>query len=299
MKKAMLILNPSSGKEEALDHKESVLTVLKEMEYEVTLKETEKEDDATRFAEQACREKYDTVVSMGGDGTLNETITGLAGQDYQPSLGIVPLGTVNDFARALNISMNPEEAIQQLRTAETKRVDIGRINDKYFMNIIALGGIAEATFGVSVEQKTKLGPLAYMIEGFKTIREKEPFEADITYDGVKWEGSALLFLMALTNSVGGFEKLAPDAEVNDGHLHCFVIKDVPLFKLISIMTALLKGELEEDENVEYFKAKEVHVNSDADLISNVDGDEGAHVPLTVEVLSRHIPILCPAALENE
>ncbi len=293
MQKAMLILNPSSGKEEALDHKESVLEVLKEMNYDITLKETEKEDDATRFAEEACRERYDLVVSMGGDGTLNETITGLAKQEYQPALGIVPLGTVNDFARALNISMDPEEAIQQLKTAETKRVDIGRINDRYFMNIIALGGIAEATFGVSVEQKTKLGPLAYMIEGFKTIREKEPFEADITYDEQKWEGSALLFLMALTNSVGGFEKLAPDAEVNDGHLHCFVIKDVPLYKLISIMTALLKGELEEDENVEYFKAKEVHVNSDKDLISNVDGDEGAHVPLTVEVLSRHIPILCP------
>ncbi|AJD90103.1 diacylglycerol kinase [Jeotgalibacillus malaysiensis] len=293
MQKAMLILNPSSGKEEALDHKESVLEVLKEMNYDITLKETEKEDDATRFAEEACRERYDLVVSMGGDGTLNETITGLAKQEYQPALGIVPLGTVNDFARALNISMDAEEAIQQLKTAETKRVDIGRINDRYFMNIIALGGIAEATFGVSVEQKTKLGPLAYMIEGFKTIREKEPFEADITYDGQKWEGSALLFLMALTNSVGGFEKLAPDAEVNDGHLHCFVIKDVPLYKLISIMTALLKGELEEDENVAYFKAKEVHVNSDKDLISNVDGDEGAHVPLTVEVLSRHIPILCP------
>lgn len=299
MQKAMLILNPSSGKEEALDHKESVLKVLKEMNYDITLKETEKEDDATRFAEQACQERYDLVVSMGGDGTLNETITGLAKQEYQPALGIVPLGTVNDFARALNISMDPEEAIQQLKTAETKRVDIGRINDRYFMNIIALGGIAEATFGVSVEQKTKLGPLAYMIEGFKTIREKEPFEADITYDGQKWEGDALLFLMALTNSVGGFEKLAPDAEVNDGHLHCFIIKDVPLYKLITIMTALLKGELEEEENVTYFKAKEVHVNADKDLISNVDGDEGAHVPLTVEVLSRHIPIMCPSDNQKE
>ncbi|MFB1082952.1 diacylglycerol kinase family protein [Jeotgalibacillus sp. JSM ZJ347] len=298
MKKAMLILNPSSGKEEALDHKESVLQVLKEMGYDVTLKETEKENDATVFAEQACQERFDVVVSMGGDGTLNETITGLAKKEYQPALGIVPLGTVNDFARALNISMDPEEAIQQLKTAETKRVDIGRINDRYFMNIIALGGIAEATFGVSVEQKTKLGPLAYMIEGFKTIREKEPFDSEITYDGKKWEGSALLFLMALTNSVGGFEKLAPEAEVNDGHLHCFIIKDVPLFKLITIMTALLKGELEEDENVEYFKANEVHVNSDKDLISNVDGDEGAHVPLTVEVLSSHIPILCPVE-DNE
>ncbi|TFE02507.1 diacylglycerol kinase family protein [Jeotgalibacillus sp. R-1-5s-1] len=297
MKKAMLILNPSSGKEEALKHKESVLSTLHEMGYEVTLKETEKEYDATVFAEQACHEKYDAVVSMGGDGTLNETITGLANQEDQPTLGIIPLGTVNDFARALNIPMDPEQAIEQLKTAQPKRVDIGKINDKYFMNIIALGGIAEATFGVSVEQKTKLGPLAYMIEGFKTIREKEPFDMVITYDGQKWEGNALLFLMALTNSVGGFEKLAPDAEVNDGKLHCFIIKDVPLYKLVAIMTSLLKGTLEDDENVEYFTAGEVHVDSGKDLISNVDGDEGAHVPLTVKVLKSHIPVFCPVKSE--
>ncbi|WP_227396471.1 diacylglycerol/lipid kinase family protein [Jeotgalibacillus aurantiacus] len=297
MKKAMLILNPSSGKEEALKHKESVLNTLKEMGYEVTLKETEKEYDATVFAEQACHEQYDAVVSMGGDGTLNETITGLANQEYQPTLGIIPLGTVNDFARALNIPMDPEQAIEQLKTAHPKRVDIGKINDKYFMNIIALGGIAEATFGVSVEQKTKLGPLAYMIEGFKTIREKEPFDMVLTHDDQKWEGNALLFLMALTNSVGGFEKLAPDAEVNDGKLHCFIIKDVPLYKLVAIMTSLLKGTLEEDENVEYFTAGEVHVDSEKDLISNVDGDEGAHVPLTVKVLKSHIPVFCPAESE--
>ena len=293
MKKAMLIANPSSGKEEAKKHTDTVMEVLSSIGYEVTVKETEKEGDATIFAEEACEQHYDTVVSMGGDGTLNETITGLAEKTHQPTLGIVPLGTVNDFARALSIPMDPAEAIETLRSADIKKVDIGKINDKYFMNIIALGGIAEATFGVSAEQKTKLGPLAYMIEGFKTIKEKEPFEAKIHHDGGEWKGEALLVLIALTNSAGGFEKLAPRADVADGKLHCFVVKDVPLVKLVSIATALVKGTMGEDENVTYLKTSQFSIASSTDLIANVDGDEGDRVPLSIRVLEGHLPVFVP------
>lgn len=299
MKRAMLILNPSSGKEEALQHKDKVLEVLTSSGYSTTIKQTEKEKDATIFAEEACSEKYDTVISMGGDGTLNEIITGLAEKPHQPVLGIVPLGTVNDFARALSVPMDPEEAIEMIRTADTRNVDIGKINEKYFLNIIALGGIAEATFGVSVEQKTKLGPLAYMIEGFKTIKEKEPFKITIRHDEGEWNGEALLVLVALTNSVGGFEKLAPQAEVNDGKLHCFIIKDVPLIKLVSIATALLKGTLKEDENVEYITTSAIEVASDTDLIANVDGDEGDHVPMKIQVLKSHLPVFVPIGSLSE
>ncbi|KIL52152.1 diacylglycerol/lipid kinase family protein [Jeotgalibacillus soli] len=290
MKKAMLIANPSSGKEEARKYMDSVMEVLSSLGYEGTVCETVKEGDATRFAEQACEKKYDAVVSMGGDGTLNETISGLAEKDHKPTLGIIPLGTVNDFARALSIPMEPEEAIEMLRDADKRMVDIGKVNDQYFMNIIALGGIAEATFGVSVEQKTKLGPLAYMIEGFKTIKEKEPFDVKLKHEQGEWEGEAFLVLLALTNSVGGFEKIAPQAKVNDGKLHCFIVKNVSIVKLVSVVTSLAKGEMEEDENVEYITTSEVEFSSSKDLIANVDGDEGDHVPLAIQVLERHIPV---------
>ncbi|MDG5472880.1 YegS/Rv2252/BmrU family lipid kinase [Jeotgalibacillus sp. ET6] len=299
MKRAMIIANPSSGKEEAKKHLDKVAEVLQSLNYDIVIKETEKEMDATIFAEQACEERYDSVISMGGDGTLNEIVTGLAEKEYQPTLGIIPLGTVNDFARALSIPLDPEEAVGILKDADKRHVDIGKVNGKYFMNIIALGGIAEATFGVTVEQKTKLGPLAYMIEGFKKIKDKEPFDAVIHHDDQEWNGGALLILIALTNSVGGFEKLAPDAEVNDGKLHCFIIKNVSMVKLVSIATALLKGTLKEDENVEYLTASNIKVASYKNLIANVDGDEGDSVPITVEILKRHLPVFVPNhALES-
>ncbi|PPA70594.1 diacylglycerol/lipid kinase family protein [Jeotgalibacillus proteolyticus] len=293
MKKAMIIANPSSGKEEAKKHIDRILEVLDAKGYETVIKETQKEADATLYAEEACEERYDAVVSMGGDGTLNETITGLAEKPYQPTLGIVPLGTVNDFARALSLPMDPEEAINVLLDADSRKVDIGKINGKYFMNIIALGGIAEATFGVSVEQKTKLGPLAYILEGFKTIKDKEPFDIAIRHDNGEWNGKALLILIALTNSVGGFEKLAPHAEVNDGKLHCFIIRDVSLVNLVTIATSLLKGTMKEDENVEYVTSTQIEAVSYTDLIANVDGDEGDHVPLTISILKSHIPVFVP------
>src|SRR4051812_20595424 len=107
----MLIVNPSSGKEEAVACLDDVKESLLERDCEIVIRQTEKENDATRFAKEACRKGYDVVVSMGGDGTLNETINGISGEEHRPSLGIIPLGTVNDFARALHIPLETPQAI--------------------------------------------------------------------------------------------------------------------------------------------------------------------------------------------
>ncbi|MFP3471723.1 diacylglycerol kinase family protein, partial [Micrococcus sp. SIMBA_144] len=89
---------------------------------------------------------------------------------------LIPLGTVNDFARALNIPMNPEEAIDIFKQNHVQRTDIGKINGRFFINIVAVGALAEASFSTPIEQKSKLGPLAYIIEGMKKMKEKQPFE---------------------------------------------------------------------------------------------------------------------------
>ncbi|BCG61613.1 hypothetical protein PUR_50380 [Paenibacillus sp. URB8-2] len=121
--------------------------------------ETAKERDATLFCMTACEEGYDLVVSIGGDGTLHETINGLSGQDYLPKLGIVPLGTVNDFARALQIPQDPEQAIRTLTSSRVQTIDIGRLNDRLFINVVAAGSLAESVSSVSSEDKSRLGAL--------------------------------------------------------------------------------------------------------------------------------------------
>lgn len=293
MKQAMLIVNPSSGKEKGTEYAEHALKTMNKMGYETEIRETKGEGDAMEFAREACESKLDFIAAMGGDGTINEAINGIAEQDHRPLFGLIPLGTVNDFARALNIPLDPEEAISILEQQNTRKTDVGKINDRYFINIVAVGALAEASFSTPVEQKTKLGPLAYIIEGVKKMKEKQPFELRVQSDNVVWEGEALLMLVALTNSVGGFETIAPEAEVNDGMLHVMIIKDIALPQFLLLLPKIITGELGNSEHVEYLKVPVIEAFSTYEMIANVDGDEGDKLPIKVENLKRHIEILVP------
>jgi diacylglycerol kinase (ATP) len=291
MKNAMLIVNPSSGKEDALNHVEKIENILSDKGYKVNVAQTEKELDATKYCQNACKGEFDLIVSLGGDGTLHETINGMVDQKHRPLLGIIPLGTVNDFARALDIPLNAEKAVEVLRSDRSKEVDIGRFNDQYFVNIVAAGALAEATYEVTPEQKTKFGPLAYIMEGMKTISRNSSYPLRIEYDGKVWEGHSFLFLAALTNSAGGFEKLSPEAKVNDGKIHCYVVPHVNMIRLASIVSAILRGELKNEKDVEYFKADHIKLSSEEKLVTNVDGEEGDSLPVELSVLPSHISVV--------
>ncbi|MFZ0369558.1 MAG: diacylglycerol kinase family protein [Halobacillus sp.] len=291
MKRAMLIVNPSSGKEEAVDYVEKIEEILNGKGYEVKVSQTEKELDAMKYCQTACRDEFDLVVSLGGDGTLNETINGMVDQTHRPLLGIVPLGTVNDFARALNIPLEPDKAVDVLSSDRSKKVDIGQFNDRFFVNIVAVGALAEATYEVTPDQKTKFGPLAYAMEGLKTLSGDTGYPLRIEYEDKVWEGESFLFLAALTNSTAGLENLSPQAEVNDGILHCYVIKNVNLVNLATIVSSVLRGNLKDQSDVEYFTAQNLEITSSENLVTNVDGEEGDSLPVSIHVKPSHIDVI--------
>lgn len=298
MKKAVLIYNPSSGKELATEYKDRVVEVLQSMDYDVELNETQGPKDATRFATQACEQQVDFVVGMGGDGTINEIVNGLAEQQHMPLFSFIPLGTVNDFARALGIPLDPEEAIEALKVSKEQRADIGKLGNDYFMNIVAIGEIASKVADTSIESKTRLGPLAYLLEGTKAILQDNEVSMKIVHDEGEWEGDMTLVLIALTNSVGGFEKLAPDAEVDDGFLHVFIVHESGIPGFLRVGTKLLQGKLAEDDGVDYIRTKKVHIETSQELFCNVDGDEGTCTPVDIQVLAQHLRVLVPEKLEN-
>lgn len=291
--KAMLIYNPSSGKADAKQYKEKTINILEGLGYEIIIKETGKQNDATIFAKQACSEKVDFLLAMGGDGTINEVVNGLAKQLHRPVFSFIPLGTVNDFARALGIPLEPELAIEALKMTNTLLVDIGQIDDKYFMNIVAIGDIASRVANTTVEQKTKMGSLAYLLEGAKAIISSEEIEMTITHDLGIWKGTPMLILVALTNSVGGFEKMVNTAEINDGKLHIYIIKQAGLASVARMGAKILFGNLNKDDGVEVIETTDVLIESRKPLYCNVDGDEGDCTPLEIKVLPKHIKMLIP------
>ena len=175
MTKAVLIVNPSSGGEKGKNHTNLAKKTLESMYDSVSVKETTKGGDAEQFAKEAARERVEAVFVMGGDGTVNEGICGLAEEEYRPKFGIIPLGTVNDVGRALGIPLNPEAAIRMLPKAVTKELDIGKVNESYFIDVIAIGKIPEAVKNVGADQKTRLGSLAYFIEGAKAFNNSQSY----------------------------------------------------------------------------------------------------------------------------
>ncbi|MGS5022409.1 diacylglycerol/lipid kinase family protein [Paenibacillus sp. JJ1683] len=297
MKKAMVIVNPSSGKEESLQHVRNVEEILREQGYAVTVEETVQELDATRFCVTACQETYDLVVSLGGDGTLHETINGFMDQDHRPKLGVIPLGTVNDFARALQIPLSPELAIRTLTSARVKAVDMGLLNGQMFANVVATGSLAESLSAVSSDDKSMFGTFAYIKEGMKELINHPAHPLIVRYDDKTWEGESPLFLAALTNSVGGFEKLVPGAAVDDGLLHCFIFKNLNILNTVTASISLFLGNLKDHKDVVYFTAKHVSVSSAESVSTNVDGEEGPSLPIEVRILPRHIEVIVPEESE--
>lgn len=294
MKKAMLIVNPSAGGETAKNYVDLAQNKLESMFDQLTVSYTEKGGDAERFARQAADERYDSVFVMGGDGTVNEGISGLAEQDYRPKFGFIPLGTVNDLARSLGISLDPEEAIIQLSSGKTRPLDIGKINDQYFMNVVAIGTLPQSVSKVDSEEKTKWGKAAYFISGVQELIKTDFHDYVIGLDdeAVKTVKTSTI-LVGLTNSIGGFERILPEAKVDDGLLHLIYLKDQNLFDTLKAVPDLVTGAKESTSAIAYrtFQKGEISLkDTDVDMVVNVDGDEGAALPVKLEILPSHLEV---------
>lgn len=293
MKRARIIYNPTSGREIFKKHLPDVLAKLENAGYETSCHATTGPGDATEAARIAVKRKYDIVIAAGGDGTFNEVVNGLAEQEYRPKLGLIPVGTTNDFARALHIPRDILAATEVIVNGQTIPIDIGRMNDKYFVNIAGGGRITELTYEVPIKLKTMLGQLAYYIKGIEMLPSLKPYKLHLEYDGKLYEGDVMLFLIALTNSVGGFEKLAPDASINDGYFTLLILKKTNLADFVRLVTLALRGDHIKDPNVIYTKANYVKVTSEDDVLINLDGELGGKTPVEFKNLYRHFDIFAP------
>lgn len=287
MKKAMLIINPTSGGEKALDYKEKLENKAKEYFEYVETKITEKAKDATAFAEEASKENYEAVIVFGGDGTVNEVISGIAERDYIPKLGIIPGGTGNLITKLLEISQDINEAIDQLDFNKTNAIDIGKANKSYFGYIFSVGSLPEAIHNVEIEDKTKYGVLAYAINTIKSVIKDEVFNIKIETENGSYEGKASQVLVLLSNYYAD-KKIFE--ENKDGYANILILKNASIISKISLIPDLLKGDIVENDNIEYIKAKDITISSDTKLESDIDGDQSDDLPVKITVLGNHIEI---------
>ena len=287
MKKAMLIINPTSGGEKALDYKEKLENKAKEYFEYVETKITEKALDATHFAEEASREQYDAVVVFGGDGTVNEVISGIAEKDYIPKLAIIPGGTGNLITKLLEINQDIDGAIDELDFSSTNKIDIGKSNGNYFGYIFSIGSLPEAIHNVGIEDKTKFGMLAYAINTMKSVVTDQAFNIRVETENGNYIGPASHVLVLLTNYFADKKIFDED---KDGYANILILKDASILTKLSVIPDLLKGDVVVNDNIEYIKARHIKISSNSELETDVDGDKSDDLPVEIKVLGQHIEV---------
>lgn len=293
--KAMIVVNPSSGSEQAEEFVTQLETRLREQFKEIVTKETQEAGDAEKFSSQAALEGYDAIFLMGGDGTINEGINGIAKQDYHPLIGIIPLGTINNFARVLGISMNAKVAINQLDFKNTKKVDIGKVNDLFFVSTVSVGSIPETVQHVDDEAKSKLGPLAYVMEGVKALNDDETSVFRMKLDGDDFEGNYSMLVIGLSKSVSGIGTVFSSAEIDDGYLYMLCLKKSTAVEKMKLIPELLRASDDYSEKLvlKKFKLADLKSKEGKEFTTTVDGNKGPKFPVHLEVYKQLLTVYVP------
>ena len=196
--------------------------------------------EAIAIAADAPRRGVDVVVAAGGDGTVNEVVNGLDG--YDVPLGIIPLGTANDFARQVGIPADADHAMDVILQRKPRRLDTASLNGRRFLNVSTGGVGAEATAETPPEVKESLGPLAYAISGMRKLADFQPQHARFAGDGFEYEGEFLMFAVGLTRSTGGGTMVTPMASATDGLLDLCIVEGMSRGDFARMVLRVKRGE---------------------------------------------------------
>ena len=300
MKKMLFIYNPNSGMGLLKPKLSEVLDIFVKGGYEVTVYPTQKYHDAVRKMGE-YEEQYDLVACSGGDGTLDEVVTGMMKREDKVPIGYIPAGTTNDFASSLHISKNMLEAADTVVNGVPFACDVGEFNEDYFVYIAAFGLFTDVSYETKQSMKNVLGHLAYILEGTKRIFNIPSYRIKVTHDGETIEDEFIYGMVTNSRSVGGFKGITGKNVVfDDGKF------EVTLFKtprnpmeLNEILGALALRKIN-PKRMYSFKTNEVHFETEEEIPWTLDGEfGGVHEEVVVKDCQKALEIMVkPEVIED-
>jgi diacylglycerol kinase (ATP) len=292
MKKMLFIMNPKAGRTTLKNSLVDVLEVFCNNDYDVRTYLTKSADDAERVvAEEGVG--YDVIVCAGGDGTLGNTVAGFMKSGLKVPLGYIPCGSTNDFARSMEIPMTAVEAAEMVVGAEPFSVDIGSLNDKYFVYVAAFGVFSDTSYATPQNMKNIFGHAAYVLQGIKSIANIPSYKMKITIDGETQEGEFIFGMVSNSISVGGFKSITrKGVEFDDGLFEGVLIRTIKTpADLERVVRALLTGDISEKSMVS-FRASNVLFEAEDPVAWTCDGEFGGEYKNTsIDIHRRAIDLL--------
>ena len=286
MKKAVFLYNTQSGKGRIAASVDAICAVFREHGYDIR-------PQGIDFAKNPFdgNETIDLMVAAGGDGTVNYVVNSMKRKGLDIPVGVVPAGTANDFAGALGMSRTPLEAARQIAGGTEQRVDCGRVNGLYFVNIFSFGLFTTTSQRTPDERKHKIGKLAYIIEGVKEFASMHAVPLQVRADGQCFDLNSLMVLIFNGETAGGF-RLARRSSLRDGQFDCIVLEKRDIFTTLWTMLRYLTGG--NPKRIRQLRARTLDIVSPVDEPTDVDGQKGARFPLHVECLAGELRVVCPS-----
>lgn len=300
MKKALFIYNPNAGKELLKPKLSDVLDIIVKAGYEVVVYPTQSYRDAYKKVSRFT-DHYDLVICSGGDGTLDEVVTGMMKREERIPIGYIPTGTTNDFANSLHI---PKDLLQSANTAvngEPFACDVGRFNDDIFVYIAAFGLFTDVSYQTKQEVKNILGHLAYVLEGMTRLFDIPSYQIRVTHDDQIIEDEFIFGMVTNSRSVGGFRNMiGKNVVFDDGEFEVTLIKTPknPI-ALQEIVGALLISQI----NSKYmysFKTGSIRFESLEEIPWTLDGEFGGqHDTVEIHNCQKTLEIMVPEGCSQE
>ena len=292
MKKLLFIMNPFAGQKKANKALSEILLIFSQAGYEVITHMTTGQGDAVTAA-QNWGNDVDVVVCCGGDGTLNETITGLLRAGAKTPIGYIPAGTTNDFASSLNLSGNILQAARDIVEGEPVSYDVGRFGDRYFSYVASFGAFTRSSYVVPQNIKNALGHTAYVLGGISEISQIRKEHIRMEIDGQLVEDDFLFGAICNSTSIGGILTLDPrQVDMGDGLLEILLVRAAHNLEEIAECIRAVQSQKYNCEMITFRSARNVRIFADPEMPWTLDGErEDGHAEVMVENIHHAIRLI--------
>ncbi|MEA5571097.1 diacylglycerol kinase family protein [Calothrix sp. UHCC 0171] len=293
----LILFNPFAGQAYHLKQTlESAADIWRKNGWDVELRPTQAPGDATVQARDAASKGFDVVVAAGGDGTVNEVMNGLVGTST--ALAVLPIGTVNIWARELGLSMDLRRVAAAFLQAQIEQIDVGKAGTRYFLLMAGIGFDAAVTATINPREKKMLGAIAYVKQALQLSLCFQGIKSHIRIDGKRIKGKILMVVIGNSQLYGGVVKLTAHAVVNDGLLDVCIIKGRSMLVAPLRLLSVFRRRYNLDPKVEYYRAQKVQIKGKKTFPVQIDGDYLGITPMNFEVVVGGLRVLVPPSVDK-
>lgn len=290
MKKVKFIYNPNSGDKKIVYKLDNIISKLQENGYIVVPYRLSKNNNMEKGLED-INENYDYILVAGGDGSIDRLVNFMKKNNIDLPIGILPTGTANDFANVLDIPLDIDLATDKIVNSKPKNIDLGIINEDYFVNIASSGMFTDVSQRVDENLKNSIGRVSYIIKGVEDALHLRKFSVNVKSKEVEYEGDMYLILI-LNGRTAGNINLAHYAMLDDGLLDVIIFKAMPIPKTIPLLLDIIKGEpIDKYNEIIYFKTDDLYIDCKENIVTDIDGERGPDFPLHIKCDKKGIKIL--------